>query len=83
MIIKGNRLMGMFRRSSIKELGLNDIKLQKRIFDGRLISILHYGSELCEKGTGLERMIQLRYFQRLLGLNDRFNGLIIRGDLGL
>ena len=31
---------------------------------------------------GLER-IQLWYFKRLLGLNERFNSLVIRGDLGL
>ena len=31
MVIKENRLMGMFLRSSITELDLNDIKVQKRI----------------------------------------------------
>jgi len=31
---------------------------------------------------GLER-IQLRYFKRLLGLNDRFNTLVIRVDSDL
>ena len=84
MVIKGNRLMVMFLRSSIKELGLNDIKLQKRICQGILVSIVHYGSELwgCEKGMGLKK-IQLRYFKRLLGLNDRLNSLVIRGDLVL
>ena len=46
MVIKGKRLIGMFLTSSIKKLGLNDIKLQKKIFEGRLISIVHYGSEL-------------------------------------
>ena len=83
MVLKGNRLVGKLLRSSIKELGLNNIKLQKRIFEGRLISIVHYGSELwgCEKGMGLER-IQLMYFKRLLGLNDRLNSLVMRGDLG-
>ena len=46
MVIKENGLMGMFLRSSVKELGLNDIKLQKRIFRRKMISIVHYGSEL-------------------------------------
>jgi len=43
-----------------------------------------YGSEVwgLEKGMELER-IQLRYLKRLLGLNDRFNSQVIKGDLGL
>ena len=42
--------------------------------------LCHYGAELWgfNKGLNLERM-QLRFFKRLLGLDNKFNELVLRG----
>ena len=61
---KGNRLLGLLSKSSIKEI--RDVGLLKYVFNARVRSALHYGAELWgfNKGLNLERM-RLRFSKRM------------------
>ena len=75
-------LLGLLGKSSIKVI--RDVGLLKHVFNARLRSASHYGAELMgfNKGLNLERM-QLRFFKRMLGLGNKFNGLVLTGDIGI
>ena len=70
----------MLRKSSIKEI--RNAGLLKYLFNTWVRLALHYGAELWgfHKGLNLERM-QLRVFKRMSGLGNKFNGLVLRGDI--
>ena len=54
---ESTRLMVILLRSGIKYLGLNDIDLQKRIFEGHTgysSTIMNHNCGGCQKGVGLE-----------------------------
>ena len=72
----------MLSKSSVKEI--RDVGLLKYIFNARVRSALRYGAELWgfDMGVNLERM-QLRFCKCMLGLDNKFNGLALRGDIGL
>ena len=72
----------MLSKSSIKEIW--NVGLLKYVFNARVRSALYYGVKLWgfNKGLNLERM-QLRLFKRMLGLDNKFNGLVLRGDIGI
>ena len=71
----------MLSKSSIKEI--RNVGLLTYIFNARVRSALHNGAEFSRfnKGLTLERM-QLRFFKPMLGLDNKFNGLVMRGDIG-
>ena len=80
--LRGNRLINMLLRSNLNQLA--DMRIQKRVFQTKVASSLHWGSEVWgfAKGAKLE-VVQLRYFKRILGLKDSFSSVVLKGDLGL
>ena len=80
--LRGNRLINMLLRSNLNQLA--DMRIQKRVFQTKVASSLHWGSEVWgfAKVAKLE-VVQLRYFKRILGLKDSFSSVVLKGDLGL
>ena len=63
---------------------IQNLKMHKQIFQVKIESAMHYGSEVWGyiAGETMEK-IQLQYFKRVLGLHFSTNSLVLRGDLGL
>ena len=74
----------MVLSSPFRPVGLGDIKLQKWVFESKIRSVVEYGAGVWgfDKGVILE-ILQLKYYRRMLSLNERFNSLVIKNDLGI
>ena len=67
----------MLLRSNLNQLA--DMRIQKRVFQTKVASSLHRGSEVWgfSKAAKLE-VVQLRYFKRILGLKDSFSSVVLK-----
>lgn len=81
---KGLRAIWLVLKSSVLKVGLTDLRLQKRIFQTKLASVMSFAAEVwgMEKADKVDRL-QLMYFKRLMGVSDKFNHVVLKGDLGL
>ena len=80
--LTGNRLINMILISNFGQLA--DLRIQKRVFQTKVPSSLHSGSEVrgFAKGAELE-VVRLRCFKRILGLKNLFSSGVLKRDLGL
>ena len=78
--LRYNRLKNMILRSYFGRL--DDVRIQKRVFQTKAASTLHWGSDVWgfAKGAKLE-VVQISYFKRYLDLNDLFSSVVLKGDL--
>ena len=65
-------------------MGIKNMKMHKYLFMTKVLPVAHYGCELWETTTVKQlESLQFMYFKRVIGLQNNFSSLVLKGDLGL
>ena len=80
--LRGNGLIKILLRSNLGQLA--DMRIKKRFLQTKVASSLHWGSEVWGFAKAAKlKVVQLRYFNRILGLKDSFSSVVLKEDMGL